>query len=155
MFKNILVPVDGSESALRAMDRAIGLARAFGSRVSAVVVIDPFPFAGVGAELGLGQDAYREAADHEAREALDAVKALAERSGQQVEVLQVEAPAVYRGILDAARDSGADLIVMGSHGRKGLERLVLGSVTQRVLNDSTIPVLVERPPAPRQTSLNT
>jgi nucleotide-binding universal stress UspA family protein len=155
MFKNILVPVDGSESALRAMERAIGLARAFGSRVCAVVVIDPFPFAGVGAELGLGQDAYREAADREAKEALSAVKALAERSGFHVEIRQVEAPAVHRGILDAARDCEADLIVMGSHGRKGLERLVLGSVTQRVLGDSPVPVLVERPPAMQQASLNT
>ena len=155
MFHHILVPVDGSESALRAMQRALDLARPGGCRVTAVYVVDPYPFAGVGAELGLGQDGYIEAAEREGRAALAAVAALADRAGQPLETCKVEAQAVHRGILDTALGRQADLIVMGSRGRSGLERLVLGSVTQRVLGDAPVPVLVEPPADRRAPSLDT
>ena len=67
-----------------------------------------------------------------------------EQAGVAVEIVVGEGHSVHNGIMEAAKATGADLIVMGSHGRKGLEKLVLGSVTQRVLADSMIPVLVVR-----------
>ncbi|WP_198969876.1 universal stress protein [Xylophilus sp. ASV27] len=144
MFKHILVPIDGSETAQRAMAKAAGLAKAFGSEVSVVYVIDPYPFTGVGTDLAYGQDQYLTAATNEANGALEAAKALAAQQGVEADVMVVEGHAVHRGIAETAESVGADLIVMGSHGRKGLEKLVLGSVTQSVLGDVHIPVLVVR-----------
>jgi len=144
MFKHILVPVDGSETAQQAMAQAAGLAKAFGSEVSVVYVIDPYPFTGVGTDLAYGQDQYLTAATNEANSALEAAQALAAQQGVDADVMVVEGHAVHRGIVETAVSVGADLIVMGSHGRKGLEKLVLGSVTQRVLGDVHIPVLVVR-----------
>ena len=144
MFKHILVPVDGSPTSLLAVNKAAGLAQAFGSQVTAVYVIDPYPFTGVGADFAYGQAQYLSAATADAHTALDAVKTAMEQAGVPVDTVMGEGHSVHDGILDAAKTSGADLIVMGSHGRRGLEKLVLGSVTQRVLGGSGIPVLVVR-----------
>ena len=144
MFTHILVPVDGSPTAAVAVNKAAALAKVFNSRVTAVYVIDPYPFTGVGADFAYGQAQYLTAATTEAHTALDAVKTLMEQAGVAVEIVVGEGHSVHNGIMEAAKATGADLIVMGSHGRKGLEKLVLGSVTQRVLADSLIPVLVVR-----------
>lgn len=144
MFTHILVPVDGSPTAAVAVNKAAALAKVFNSQVTAVYVIDPYPFTGVGADFAYGQAQYLTAATTEAHIALDAVKTLMEQAGVAVEIVVGEGHSVHNGIMEAAKATGADLIVMGSHGRKGLEKLVLGSVTQRVLADSLIPVLVVR-----------
>ncbi len=144
MFQQILVPVDGSDTALAAIGRAARLAQAFGSRVSAVYVIDPYPFAGVGTDIAFAQEQYLTAAANEATAALDAARSAAEAAGVALGTQVVEGHAVHRGIVETAESLGADLIVIGSHGRKGLEKLVLGSVTQSVLADATVPVLVVR-----------
>ena len=144
MFKHILVPVDGSPTSMMAVSKAAGLAKAFGSAVTILYVIDPYPFTGVGADFAYGQAQYLTAATTEAHTALDAVKTLMEQAGVAVEIVVGEGHSVHNGIMEAAKATGADLIVMGSHGRKGLEKLVLGSVTQRVLGDTHLPVLVVR-----------
>ncbi|MES2184678.1 MAG: universal stress protein [Pseudomonadota bacterium] len=144
MFSHILVAVDGSDTALAAIRRAAALAKAFGGRVSAVYVIDPYPFTGVGTDLAFGQEQYLQAATSEANAALDAAKAGGREQGIDVNTLVVEGHSVHRGIVETAENEAADLVVMGSHGRSGLEKLVLGSVTQRVLHDARIPVLVVR-----------
>ncbi len=144
MFSNILVAVDGSDTALAATRHACALAKAFQGSVSAVYVIDPYPFSGVGTDLAFGQEQYLEAANSEADVALDAAKACAAGEGLHATVMVVEAHTVHRGIVETAESTGADLIVVGSHGRSGLEKLVLGSVTQRVLGDCHVPVLVVR-----------
>ena len=142
MFKHILVPVDGSATALAAVTNALALAKAFESEVTAVYVIDPYPFTGVGADFAYGQEQYLTAATAEANAAVDAVAAQMDEAGVKVQKRVVEASSASRGILEAAKTEGADLIVMGSHGRRGLEKLVLGSVAQRVLSGATLPVLV-------------
>ena len=144
MFKHILVPVDGSETSLAAVDKAIGLAKAFGSTVTAIYVIDPYPFTGVGADFAYGQDQYLGAAKAEANAAVEAVAQRLTAAGLKADTRIVEAHAVWRGIADAAEAVGADLIVMGSHGRRGLEKLVLGSVTQSVLTQTQLATLVVR-----------
>ena len=144
MFKHLLVPVDGSETSLHAVAKAAGLAKAFGSEVTAVYVLDPYPFTGVGADFAYGQAQYLSAATAEANTALEAVKKQMDEAGVAVKTRVGEGHAVHEGIVRVADSVGADLIVMGSHGRRGLEKLVLGSVAQRVLSAARIPVLVVR-----------
>ncbi|RYF63548.1 MAG: universal stress protein [Comamonadaceae bacterium] len=144
MFKHILIPVDGSNTSLTAVSKAAGLAKAFGSKVTALYVVDPYPFTGVGADFAYGQSQYLSAATAEANTALDAAKSALEQAGIPVTTVVGEGHAVHDGIVRAVESSGADLIVMGSHGRRGLEKLVLGSVTQRVLGVAKVPVLVVR-----------
>ena len=146
MFKHILVPIDGSATSLAAIDKAAALAKAFGATVSAIFVIDPYPFTGVGADFAYGQDQYLNAARAEASAAIDTANARLKAGGVDATTEVIESHSVWRGILDAAASVGADLIVMGSHGRKGLEKLVLGSVAQSVLARTTIDTLVVRAP---------
>ncbi|QXZ11339.1 universal stress protein [Comamonas sp. Y33R10-2] len=144
MFNHILVPVDGSKPSLLAARKAAELAKVFGSSVTAVYVVDPYPFTGVGADFAYGQSQYLSAATAEADTALNLVKAIMQEEGQSVTTLVSEAHGVHEGIVSTMVSVGADLIVMGSQGRRGLEKLMLGSVTQRVLGAVKIPVLVVR-----------
>ena len=144
MFKHILVPVDGSETSMQALTKAAGLAKAFGSELTAVYVLDPYPFTGVGADFAYGQAQYLSAATAEANNTLEAVKKQMDEAGVAVKTMVGEGHAVHEGIVRVGDAVGADLIVMGSHGRRGLEKLVLGSVAQRVLSTARIPVLVVR-----------
>jgi len=144
MFKHILIPVDGSPTAQKAVETAAGLAKAFGSSVTAIYVIDPYPFTGLGSDFAYGQAEYLSAAAIEAKEATEAAQKALQQVGVSVNISVVEAHAAWRGILETAAKVGADLIVMGSHGRHGLEKMVLGSVAQRVLSHSTLPVFVVR-----------
>jgi len=144
MFKHLLVPIDGSPTAQLAVDKAIGLARAFDSSVSVLFVIDPYPFTGVGADFSYGQMQYLSAAKAHANDALASARQAFEAAGVQVSASLVESHSVWRGIVEAAEVGGADLIVIGSHGRSGIEKLVLGSVAQRVLSHAHQPVLVVR-----------
>lgn len=144
MFHHILVPVDGSATANLALTKASELAIALGSKVTVVYVIDPYPFTGVGADFAYGQTQYLSAATAEANNVLDAAKASMQAAGVSADAALSEGHAVHQGILNTLESTGADLIVMGSHGRRGLEKLMLGSVTQRVLGVVHVPVLVVR-----------
>ncbi|KQP19993.1 universal stress protein [Pseudorhodoferax sp. Leaf267] len=144
MYQQILVPVDGSQSALNALRQAVTVAKAFGSTLFLVHVIDPYPFLGAGADYALGQADYLSAATSNANNALHAATEIVTAAGLQSDSAVVDGHAAEEGILATAKTCGADLIVMGSHGRRGIEKLLLGSVTQRVLQDARVPVLVVR-----------
>ena len=144
MFKHILLPVDGSAASAEAVQKGLALARAFSSTVTVIYVIDPYAFTGMGTDFSYGQTEYLNAANAEARETLAAAQALFTAQGVTAQTSVIEAQSIYRGILDTADSTGADLIVMGSHGRRGLEKLVLGSVTAQVLSHAQLPVLVVR-----------
>jgi len=144
MFKRILVPVDGSSAALRALDQAIALARAFGGKIALVNVIDAYPFVGIGADYAFGQNEYMAAATASANQLLGRAEAAVAAAGQTCERRVIEGHVIYEGILDATRAFEADVIVMGSHGRHGIEKLLLGSTAQRVLSHTTLPVLIVR-----------
>lgn len=144
MFKHILVPVDGSSTARQAIGKAVAIAQAFKSAVTVVYVIDPYAFTGVGTDFAYGQAEYLSAAAAEAEQAIKAAKQVFEDRGISVAGSVVEGHSIYRGILDAAASVNADLVVMGSHGRRGLDRLVLGSVTAQVLSHAHVSVLVVR-----------
>jgi nucleotide-binding universal stress UspA family protein len=144
MFDHILVPVDGSESSNQALEKALAIAQAFKSSVTVLSVIDAYAFTGVGVDFAYGQDEYLSAAKAEAELALNAAKQRFEAVGISVTTSVLEGHAIYRGILDVAQSMDADLIVMGSHGRKGIEKLILGSVAAQVLSHAHLPVLIVR-----------
>ena len=144
MFKRILIPIDGSDTANQAIEKAVALAIAFKAQVQVVCVVDVYPFTGIGTDLAYGQAQYLSMATAEAHEATAKAIAVFNASGIDATSSVVEGQAIYRAILDAAAASGADLIVMGSHGRKGLQKLVLGSVASQILSNTHLPVLIVR-----------
>ena len=144
MFKHIVLPVDGSSTSMMAVDKVKGLAQTFGSTVTAIYVIDPYAFSGVGTDFAYGQAQYLSAATTEGNEALAGATRVLEAAGITVSASLIESHAIYRGILETASSVDADLIVMGSHGRRGLEKLVLGSVAAQVLAHAHLPILVVR-----------
>ncbi len=146
MFKNICIATDGSAASDHAAALAVGLAREHGSRVTAVYVIDPYPFLMVGDSNPLGFQSYMAAAQTLASEANAKVAALGQEPGEPVDIQTrvIEEAGAAAGILRAAKAEGCDLIVLGSHGRSGIRRLMLGSVSGRVVAESTVPVLVTR-----------
>ena len=103
MFKHILVPVDGSPTSQLAVDKTIGLARAFGSRVTAIFVLDPYPFTGVGTDFAYGQADYFSAATAEANKAMDEAKAAFKDAGINARskvAVRRAAPDVYAATID-------------------------------------------------------
>jgi nucleotide-binding universal stress UspA family protein len=139
MYERILIPTDGSDHAVRAAEHAMAIAREFDATVRVIGVVDiqaaagPFNAGGV-------DDAYVENVKSEARASIEAVEALTD---QRVETDVLEGTPV-ESIVDDAADFAADLIVMGTHGRTGVHRYVVGSVTERVVRLADAPVLTAR-----------
>ncbi len=145
MYKNILVTTDGSEFSEKAFGHAIELAKLVGARLTAVTVTPPLQFLTVeGVVYPEDPEKYQQSIDAQAKAALDVVAKAAEARGVPCELVQLESPQPYEGIIKTANDKGCDLIVMASHGRRGLSAFLLGSETQKVLTHSNIPVLVCR-----------
>ena len=144
MFKHLLVPVDGSPTSMLAVEKAAGLSKAFGSAVTLVSVVDNYPFTGLGGDYVFGQVEYLAAATANANAALTKAQNALQALGVTADRRVIEEHVIHDGILGAVKSSGADLVVIGSHGRHGLEKLLLGSVTLRVLGRSPVPVLVVR-----------
>ena len=144
MFKHILVPIDGSKTALHAADTAIELAAKINAKITVVHVIHVYPYVGLGDGAIEGLDQYLSAATASASNAISAVQQRVEAAGVAFASRIAESNTVWRGILDAAEHTDTDLIVMGTHGRGMIDRLLLGSVTQRVLSHASVPVMVVR-----------
>ena len=144
MYRNILIPTDGSELAEKAVAHGLRLAKAVGAKVTGVTVSEPFPHYAAPNDIEYARADYQKETDALSAKALSAVAAAAERAGVACKTLHVEQGQVHRAILDAAAGEGCDLILMASHGRHGVAALILGSETQKVLTHSTIPVLVCR-----------
>jgi nucleotide-binding universal stress UspA family protein len=146
MFKRILMATDGSTASDHAALIAVDLARVHGAALTALYVVDPYPFLGMGEVNPMGFDAYMNAARDQAAAAHTRILEACNTGGAQVpaQVRLVEDVAVLEGILSTARDQKSDLIVIGSHGRTGIARLMLGSVAGKVVAQSPVPVLVVR-----------
>ncbi len=147
MYDHLLIPTDGSELAQNGVDHGLALAKALGSKVTTVIATDSFPLSGLA--LGTGWipsaeeiDAFNAGQKQFADKILSAVKASADRMGIAAETIHVADSRGADAILKLAKSDGCDLIVMSSHGRRGVEKLLLGSQTAEVLAHSTIPVLV-------------
>ncbi len=146
-YTHLLVPTDGSELSGQAIDQAIGLAKALGAKLTLLHAQppEPLPILGMGDAIDpVTVDAMvraaRQGAERVMAEALAQVQGAGLQAGQQA----VEHASPHAAITQAARELGCDLIVMASHGRRGLEGLLLGSETQKVLASSPCPVLVVR-----------
>lgn len=146
MFKHILLATDGSAASARAAQLAVDLARELGARLTAVYVVDPYPYLGVGESNPLGFQAYMSAAQAHAAEAHAKVETLCTHGGEPVrlQARMVEDMHASDAILKTAKDEGADLVVVGTHGRTGIGRMMMGSVAAKVVSQSPIPVLVAR-----------
>ena len=147
MFQRILVATDGSPLSKKAVASAIELASQNGAELVAMTVVPRYPKNYFdGAAVFTPEDIGRIEADWAAaaQERLDAVAKRATAAGVKVKTAFVSSDIVAEAIINAARKYKSDLIVMASHGRKGIKRLLLGSETQHVLTHSTLPVLVLR-----------
>lgn len=140
----VLVATDGSPLSERAVETAAELAKKVGAVLTAVTVVEPYPYSGVGESSAVAGGDYQAKVGAEASARLARVKELANKSGLDCRTAMLEDSEVYRGILTAAQQADAGLIVMASKGHHGLTALVLGSETQRVLAHSAVPVLVVR-----------
>jgi nucleotide-binding universal stress UspA family protein len=144
MFKRILVPTDGSDISKKAIETAIGMAQLEGGQLFTVSVKEPFPYSAISEMQPTPPQAFFDAQERMANERVQAVLAAADTAGVPVQGSSVEALHAWEAIIDAAKANQCDLIVMASHGRRGVQALLLGSETQKVLTHSTIPVLVVR-----------
>ncbi|MCB1547612.1 MAG: universal stress protein [Hyphomicrobiaceae bacterium] len=145
MYKNILIATDGSELSHKAIRHGIDLAKVLGARVTAFTATTPWHSLAVGeVAVMLDPDDYAKRAAANAASYLAAVKAEADKLGIACDTVHREDEHPYQAIIDTAKQKGCDLIVMASHGRRGLSGLVLGSETVKLLTHSAIPVLVYR-----------
>ncbi|MBK8073845.1 MAG: universal stress protein [Ramlibacter sp.] len=147
MYQRILVATDGSKLSRKAVDTAIGLAALTGASLVALKVVPRYPQSYFEGSIAMApQDIARVEQQWaaEGNSVVEAVKAAAGAKGVTARAVTVKSDLVAEAVIAAAKKHKADLIVMASHGRKGLKRLLLGSETQHVLTHSSVPVLVLR-----------
>ena len=146
MFKHILLATDGSPESQHATRMAVNLTRVHGAKVTALYDCDPYPFMGLGEVNQKGPQDYAVAVKKLAAQAHAQVETRCTNGGAPVvfEALLMQDADTAHGIIEVAKGSGIDLVVMGSHGRSGVVRLVLGSVATRGVAESPVPVLVSR-----------
>ncbi len=148
MYKHILLPTDGSKLAARAVISGIGLAKSLSARVTLLSVVPEFRMVAdesfavpMSVEL---KKRYEQEAKLRAQKMLDQVNRRVAKAGLKSEVVVIASDLPYQQIIAVARKRKCDLVVMASHGRRGLTGLLLGSETVKVLTHSKIPVLVVR-----------
>jgi nucleotide-binding universal stress UspA family protein len=144
MFKRILVPTDGSDISVKALNTAIGMARIHGAKLYTLSVKEPFPYSAVSEMQPTPPQEFFDAQERIAAERVKAAMTLAEAAGLDCEGHTLEALHAWEAIIEHASTHQCDLIVMASHGRRGVQALLLGSETQKVLTHCTTPVLVVR-----------
>jgi nucleotide-binding universal stress UspA family protein len=148
MYANILLSTDGSDVAKKGVKHGIALAKALNAKVTVITVTEPLPV-DYGSGFSSGWipsqeevDRFDAACKESASKVLDEARAMAEQIGVSVELLHVSDAHPATAIIETAKSRGCDLIVMASHGRRGLKKLWLGSQTSEVLADGGLPVLV-------------
>ena len=143
MYTNILLPTDGSELAGKSVGHGIALAQRIGAKITALTVSPPFHTFTTDTQMIEDTPAqYKARVQKHAEKILGAVAAQA--AGVACETIQVEHEHPYQAIINTAASKGCDLIIMASHGRRGISAIVLGSETLKVLTHCKIPVLVHR-----------
>jgi nucleotide-binding universal stress UspA family protein len=148
MYKHILIATDGSDLASKGVDHGLALARQLGAKVTVLSVVEPLQPAAARAAISGGIDdpvvRYDQQIDRDMQERYAAVEQSAAQHGVKVENLHEIDAAPAEAIVRVAKLRGCDLIVMSSHGRRGLRKVLLGSQTSEVLVHTEIPVLVIR-----------
>ena len=144
MYKRILVPTDGTDITAKAVQTAIGLAKLSGAALYTISVKEPFPYSAISEMQPVPPQEFYDAQERIATARVKAVQEAAQAAGLTCSAHTVEALHAWEAILDHAKQQNCDLIVMASHGRRGVSALLLGSETSRVLTHSPLPVLVVR-----------
>jgi nucleotide-binding universal stress UspA family protein len=148
MYANILLSTDGSDVARKGVKHGFALAKALNAKVTVITVTEPLPV-----DYGSGHasgwipsqeefDSFDAASKERANKVLDQARSMAEQIGISAEFLHVPNAHPATAIVETANSRGCDLIVMASHGRRGLRKLLLGSQTSEVLVNGSVPVLV-------------
>lgn len=144
MFKRILVPTDGSELSTKAIAAAVELARTLKAALVGMTTLEPYSYSNLSEYRPETLDDYEARMDQAGAERLGKIANAAAQAGVPVETLAVKSFSPYEAIIDTAKAQNCDLIVMASHGRRGLNAVLLGSETQKVLTHTSIPVMVYR-----------
>ena len=148
MYKKILVATDGSELAQKAVRSGAELAKNLGSSLTIVTVTEKWPLveAAAQAELGIDDPAgqYERIAQAQGEQVLAAAGQIVSEIGLTCEKIHVKNTQPATGVIETAVEANADLIVVASHGRRGLSRILLGSVANEILVRSSVPVMVYR-----------
>jgi nucleotide-binding universal stress UspA family protein len=145
MYKHILIATDGSDLAQKAVDQGLEIAKLMQAAVTVITVTEPWTAAVSGEwAVAFPVEEYEKASATNAGAVLQAVQKLAAERGVACEAVHVKDQYPAEGIVEEAKARGCDLIVMSSHGRRGLAKFVLGSQATRVLTQTSIPLLVAR-----------
>jgi nucleotide-binding universal stress UspA family protein len=148
MYQHILIATDGSELASKAVDHGMALAKVLNIPVTAVTVTEPWSVLELGRAARQGNQnpivQFEDIATAAAASILDKVRQIANSEGVACDVVHIQDQHPAEGIIAAAKDKGCDLIVMASHGRRGLDRVLLGSQANEVLTHSKVPALIVR-----------
>jgi nucleotide-binding universal stress UspA family protein len=145
MYKNVMIPTDGSELAEKAVRHGLAFSKEIGAKVTVVTVLPPFHIFTTDTQMIEDTPAqYKKRMENWAAKTLGAAAEAAKSADIACETVHLEHEHPYRAIIDIASSKGCDLIVMASHGRRGVSAMVLGSETLKVLTHCNIPVLVHR-----------
>jgi nucleotide-binding universal stress UspA family protein len=145
MYKHILIATDGSDLAQKAVGQGLTLARALESKATVMMVTEPLRSVASGEMMiAFPADEYEANAAAGAAKVLAGAVDIARKVGIQCETLHVKDQLPAEGIVETARSLGCDLIVMASHGRRGISRMLLGSQATKVVQLSAVPVLICR-----------
>ena len=145
MFHHILIPIDGSDLSRKALLYGVQLAKESKAKVTVLTIRPPFTVTAMDMiSIAGSQDEFESETRRYADHALSQAKMAGEAAGVEVETVQEVHDQPFRAIIDCANANKCDLIVMASHGRRGVSALLLGSETSKVLTHSHIPVLVYR-----------
>ena len=144
MFKRILVPTDGSDITAKAVDTTIALAKSVGAQVFTISAKEPFPYSAISEMQPTPPQEFFDAQERIASQRVQAVVAKCAAAGVPCQAHTVEALHPWEAIIDHAKRMECDLLVMASHGRRGVSALLLGSETQKVLTHTKVPVLIVR-----------
>lgn len=145
MYKKILVPTDGSDASQEAVATAIEIARLGGAEIVALSVAEPYPLVSAEAAMAIDLGVETEQREKVAQDSVDRVAQAAKAAGVSCQSIVSYSTTPHEAIIETAAAHQCDLIFMGSHGRRGLSRLLAGSVTQNVLAHASIAVMVLRP----------
>jgi nucleotide-binding universal stress UspA family protein len=144
MISKILVPTDGSELSVKAIRGAVELAKKLGAKVVGMTAIEPYSYSSISEYRPESFEAFETRTEAIAKERLSQVESIARAANVEVETSVSKSYSPYQAIIEAAAETGCDAIFMASHGRRGLNAVLLGSETQKVLTHSKIPVMVYR-----------
>ena len=147
MYKNILIATDGSELADKAVSNGLTLAKELGSNVLIVTVTELWSALEMARQIDIDQDAVQHYEENEAKWARNVLSEAAVKAKElniSCETLHVNNQHPAEGLVETAKSKGSDLIVIASHGRRGIKKVLLGSVAKEVITHSTVPVLVYR-----------